>query len=274
MPSYLITGASRGLGYGFLKALASDPSNTIIALVRNTASTKEKLTQGSLDLPNIHLVSADITDPATLKKAAAQVAKILDGKGLDVLINNAAYMSERTGLSTLADFEDDSSLFLTEMDKSLTTNVYAVLSTIYAFLPLLRQGSLKKVLAISSGQADIAFINETKLPFTVDYAISKAGLNILMAKLQHAYAQEGILFMSVCPGMVETDGLHAFDGHESAAERGPVVGGALAEYASGALAPSTAVASAKSVLKLLGESSVEGGQGGSFRSHNGTNRYL
>jgi NAD(P)-dependent dehydrogenase (short-subunit alcohol dehydrogenase family) len=47
-------------------------------------------------------------------------------------------------------------------------------------------------------------INEIKLANAVPYAVSKAALNTLFAKLNAAYGDEGILFMSLCPGLVAT----------------------------------------------------------------------
>lgn len=36
------------------------------------------------------------------------------------------------------------------------------------------------------------------------YAASKAALNLLIAKFSASYADEGILFLSLCPGLVDT----------------------------------------------------------------------
>jgi NAD(P)-dependent dehydrogenase (short-subunit alcohol dehydrogenase family) len=36
------------------------------------------------------------------------------------------------------------------------------------------------------------------------YSISKAALNMAVAKFSAEYAKEGVLFLSVCPGLVET----------------------------------------------------------------------
>lgn len=36
------------------------------------------------------------------------------------------------------------------------------------------------------------------------YAISKAALNIAVAKFSALYRKEGVLFMSICPGSVDT----------------------------------------------------------------------
>ena len=57
-------------------------------------------------MSHVHLVAADITDRDALKEAAQVVNGILQKAGLvglDILVNNAAYMSESTGLTTLAD---------------------------------------------------------------------------------------------------------------------------------------------------------------------------
>jgi NAD(P)-dependent dehydrogenase (short-subunit alcohol dehydrogenase family) len=36
------------------------------------------------------------------------------------------------------------------------------------------------------------------------YSVSKGALNVLVAKYSSVYASQGILFMSICPGMVDT----------------------------------------------------------------------
>jgi NAD(P)-dependent dehydrogenase (short-subunit alcohol dehydrogenase family) len=42
-----------------------------------------------------------------------------------------------------------------DTQKSFDINVFGVLKTVFAFLPLIKAGGLKKVVAISSGMADI-----------------------------------------------------------------------------------------------------------------------
>lgn len=99
MPSYLITGASRGLGYAFLQHLSQDPSNIVIGLVRNKAAAEEKVQKDGLK--NVHIIQADIVDIPALKKAAEETAQ-LTGGSLDVLINNAAWMSEKSAFANMS----------------------------------------------------------------------------------------------------------------------------------------------------------------------------
>lgn len=120
MPSYLVTGAGRGLGvrlpttpqsllinvtkqYGFIKSLASNSDNTVLGLVRNKKATQDRLAADGIT--NVHLIEADITDEPALKRAAEEAKAILGHHGLDILINNAAYVSETTALKSLQDLQ-------------------------------------------------------------------------------------------------------------------------------------------------------------------------
>lgn len=66
------------------------------------------------------------------------------------------------------------------------------------------KGQAKKVIALSSGLADLKAINGLGLEASPLYVIVKAGLNALNAKFSAQYKKDGILFASICPGMVET----------------------------------------------------------------------
>jgi hypothetical protein len=85
--------------YGFIKVLAAEPGNVVIGLARNPQAAKDRLAKDSIS--NVHIIQGDITDVPSLKKAASEAAKILGDKGLDVLINNGAYVSDVTGLRSL-----------------------------------------------------------------------------------------------------------------------------------------------------------------------------
>lgn len=71
----------------------------VIGLARNPQAAKDRLAEDSIS--NVHIVQGDITDVLSLKKAASEAANILGDKGLDVLINNGAYVSDVTSLRSL-----------------------------------------------------------------------------------------------------------------------------------------------------------------------------
>jgi NAD(P)-dependent dehydrogenase (short-subunit alcohol dehydrogenase family) len=69
--------------------------------VRNKKATQERLAADGVT--NAHILTSDITDEQGLRLAAEEAGKILRDRGLDVLINNAAYVSDLTALKSLQD---------------------------------------------------------------------------------------------------------------------------------------------------------------------------
>ena len=83
-------------------------------------------------------------------------------------------------------------------------NVVGVLHTINIFLPLLRAGQEKKIMTISSGAGDVDLTLAVEFEFNVAYSASKAALNLAIAKYAVKYKKEGLLFLSISPGLVDT----------------------------------------------------------------------
>lgn len=83
--TYVITGASRGIGLEFVKQLALK-GNTIVATARNPTGSYG-LSQ-LIDNKNVFAVKMDISDKNSIKAAAEEISTIIPN-GIDVLINNA-----------------------------------------------------------------------------------------------------------------------------------------------------------------------------------------
>ncbi|KAL8888581.1 MAG: hypothetical protein Q9215_004003 [Flavoplaca cf. flavocitrina] len=128
----------------------------------------------------------------------------LTGGKLDYLINNAAYVSNTSAFKTLGDFQDDPDTLAKDLTTSFTTNVVGVIQTINVFVPLLRKGTEKKVLTLSTGTADADMINQFELDVAAPYSISKVAVNVAVAKYNALYKKEGTLFMAISPGYVDT----------------------------------------------------------------------
>lgn len=103
MASYLITGASRGIGLAMADLLASKPTSevsTVIAAFRTETDELKQLV--SKYSGRVQQVKIYVTDEASTKQAAAEVEKQLDGKGLDVLVNGAGIISfAANGIETM-----------------------------------------------------------------------------------------------------------------------------------------------------------------------------
>jgi len=199
MPSYVITGAARGIGFEFVNQLSTDSGNTIFALVRSRA-TADRLVE--LGRPNVRILEADITNTKDLKYAAAEVSWIAGGS-LDYLINNAAFVeSERDGL-TLDSYSSEELLNKDLLD-SFKVNVVGVIHTINIFLPLLKNGKTKKVITLSTGLADLDTTIDSEFVASAPYSISKAAVNMVNVKYAAQYKSEGFVFLAISPGLVDT----------------------------------------------------------------------
>lgn len=201
MISYVITGAARGIGFEFVRQLSQKSENIVFALVR-TKSNAQQLTE--LDARNVHILEADITDVKALKAAAAEVKQVTGGS-LDYLINNAAFVKGTRQDNNLDGYpEGQEDLLEKDLLESFHINVIGVVHTINAFLPLLRQGTAKKVITLSSGMGDTESTLKTNISNQAPYSISKAALNMAVAKYAAEYKAEGFVFLAISPGLVDT----------------------------------------------------------------------
>ena len=99
---------------------------------------------------------------------------------------------------------DDPQSLTEDLQNSFNVNVIGVVNTVNAFIPLLRKGHEKKVFTVSTGAADIDLINQVDWAVAAPYAISKGAVNVAVAKYNALYKDEGILFMAISPGVVDT----------------------------------------------------------------------
>lgn len=92
--------------------------------------------------------------------------------------------------------------------ESYRVNVVGQVHLFNLYLPLILKGRAKKVIALGSGLADTHLTAKYKFDLSSPYSMSKAALNMLVAKYHASYADQGVLFLSISPGLVDT-------GHQS-----------------------------------------------------------
>lgn len=172
-----------------------------------------------------------------------------------------------------------------------------------AFLPQILAGTTKKVAAITSGIADIDWINDYDIEELAINAMSKAALNVATAKFNAWYERDGVLFLSVCPGLVDTGhfvertvDLKLFSllfppssfllepqcadlitFYIATLEQQAWLEGVLtrfSKYSPDFNGSITTTESVKAVLSVVENSSIEKGNGGRFLSHFGTKQWL
>lgn len=201
MSSYAITGASKGIGLEFVRQLAADTTNTVLAIVRDPESPG--ISKLASNHPNLHVIKGDVTDPKSILEAASAAAAVTGGK-LDVLIHNSNAVDMATASFNPTQIPFDAQAVRAMFDLPLSTGVYGGIWTTNAFLPLIEKGSQKKIVHISSAMADLDFINKTGVSYGVAYSIAKAGMNVQVAKYAAELAPRGIKVLALSPGWVDT----------------------------------------------------------------------
>jgi NAD(P)-dependent dehydrogenase (short-subunit alcohol dehydrogenase family) len=75
-------------------------------------------------------------------------------------------------------------------------------------MPLILKGNAKKVLILATGMADHDLVLKYGVYEGGPYSITKTALNMVTSKFQAEFEKEGVLFIGVSPGVVDT-GLYA-----------------------------------------------------------------
>ncbi|KZL84600.1 short-chain dehydrogenase [Colletotrichum incanum] len=260
MPSYLITGVNRGIGWEFFRQISNDVNNIVIGTVRNKTSIEKKIADELGNRPNTYIVenSVDI------------VSKITGGK-LDCIIANAGYISDWSAYDSIGKLGDSPKELEEDLLYCFKVNVVGNVHLFNLYMPLVLNGNVKKVITLSSGMADIDLINQYRIDVAAPYSISKGAVNIAVSKFHAQYAGDGVLFMGISPGMVDTGHNDNLNQHQL--EGTMRMAAMVNEYAPD-FKLSAPEESVKDIMKVINESTLENGRGGAFISHLGNKRWL
>jgi NAD(P)-dependent dehydrogenase (short-subunit alcohol dehydrogenase family) len=197
MPSPLplrvaVTGGTSGLGLALVRELTRRGAH--VAFVARTAEAVQRVAR---DTPRAHGIVGDVSKKDDIYPVALQILGALGG--LDVLINNASSLGPAP-LRLLADTDCE------DFEIALATNLLGPFRLTKAVLGALtasaREGRGAVVLNISSDAAVNAY------PTWGAYSASKAALRHMSAIWNEELAAEGVRFLSIDPGDMDTP-LHA-----------------------------------------------------------------
>ncbi|GAB7354509.1 hypothetical protein MBLNU459_g4977t1 [Dothideomycetes sp. NU459] len=172
MPVYLLTGANRGLGLELTRQLSSDPSNTVLACVRNTSTDLTALRALNTH-SNIHILECDTSSSDSISALPAAVTAQLGATGgrIDYLLNNAGVNS--------APEQDSLHIGPADLALQMRVNVLGPAQTVAALLGAALLGERVVVVNMTSGLGSCAD-SATHVPRQcATYSISKAALNML-----------------------------------------------------------------------------------------------
>ncbi|KAL3418675.1 short-chain dehydrogenase [Phlyctema vagabunda] len=198
--TYLITGASRGIGRGFVFALLQKPSTTVIAAVRDPSKASSK---SLADLPKaagskLIIVKIDSVENSDASNAVRQLQEDHDIKHLDVVIANAGIA--HSGKPVIANSTD-------VVLEHFSINAIGPLILFQATAGLLKASKSGRptFIAISTLIGSISSMELlAQFPSTMSpYGASKAALNWFVRRIH--FEEPWLTSFVFHPGLVQTD---------------------------------------------------------------------
>lgn len=188
----LVTGSSRGIGLGILKALHQDGYFTIMSSTGYNDRVKAAL-EG---LENCAYIPCDISDAASRKALFERIER--EYGRLDVLVNNAGVAPKVR--ADLLEVGEESYDFV------VNTNQKGTFFVTQAAAKLMIDGVKKKTAGYNPRIVNISSISAyTSSVNRAEYCISKAGVSMITKLFADRLAEYGIPVFEVRPGIIDTD---------------------------------------------------------------------
>ena len=201
----LVTGATRGIGFETVRQLAQSGVHTLLA-----GRDRNKAVEAALKLQaeglSVEAIVLDVTDAASIAAAVDEVAKKFGH--LDILVNNAGIMIDEGGKKIS---EQSTQTWRDTFD----TNVFGLIDTTNAFLPLLHKSPAGRIVNVSSLLGSLTLHSDPSSPiydFKVPaYNVSKSAVNAWTVQLAYELKDSKVKVNTIHPGYVKTD-MNAGDG--------------------------------------------------------------
>lgn len=179
-----VTGASRGIGHAIARFLLERG----YAVACGYRAQQQKAAELAKSHPAAQPIQLDIRERASIRDALAETRKHF-GRGIDILVNNAAIADEKP-FETITD---------TDWDRMLETNLRGPFILAQEVLPDMVARGWGRIVNIVSIGGQWGGMRQ------VHYAASKAGLINFTQSLARLYSSHGITSNAVSPGLVATE---------------------------------------------------------------------
>ena len=185
----IVTGGGSGIGKAIAAAFAREGAQVVIC-----GRDARKLEQAVTEIgPQCLAVAADVSHTDDISSLVDQTVRKF--KQLDVLVNNAGILLAGTAESLTND----------QWERTYNTNVRAVWQLSRAALPHMRKAGKGSIINIASVLSSLGARNR------VAYAASKGAVLAMSRAMALDHAEENIRINCICPGIVETEMVAAFN---------------------------------------------------------------
>ena len=187
MRTVLITGGSRGIGAGAVRAFSNAGYRVAFFYLNSEASASALAAE-----TGACAIRCDVRDSASVSCAVAQAQRVLSH--IDVLINNAGVAQQKL----FTDITDE------DWRAMLDTHLTGAFLLSRAVLPGMISRRHGRIINVGSIWGQVGASCE------VHYSAAKAGLIGLTRALAKEVAPSGVTVNCVCPGVIATDMLASF----------------------------------------------------------------
>jgi NAD(P)-dependent dehydrogenase (short-subunit alcohol dehydrogenase family) len=195
----LITGANKGIGFETARQLGQQ-GITVLVGARDEAKASQAAEKLRKEAVDAHGIVIDVNDAASIKKAAAQIER--EYERLDILVNNAGVMLDD-------DKKKPSEQSLEVWRKTFETNLFGLIATTQAMLPLLRKSDAGRIVNLSSILGSIQLHATPGSPVydnkVAAYNVSKSAVNAFTVQLAYELKDTPIKVNAAHPGWVKTE---------------------------------------------------------------------
>ncbi|KAH7123332.1 NADP-dependent dehydrogenase-like protein [Dactylonectria estremocensis] len=196
MTVFVVTGARTGIGREAVLQLASDSSNTVVAVVRDLKADITSLKEiKKSNSGNVHIVECDVSDTNSIFQL---VGRLTEALGADFRVN---YLIQFAGI---LHSREHTSVNLTaeSLTSHFTSNVVGPALVTQSLLPHLAPGAV--IANITSGIGSLTMLTNGQIPLQLTpYSISKTALNMLTVH-QATHLGSRASVVAIDPGHVKT----------------------------------------------------------------------
>jgi len=182
-----ITGGSRGIGEGLVRAISKAGANVVLTYNENAEKAELVCEELRRSGSQAFALKMHAEDRESVKNA---ISKTVEKYGkINILINNAGIAQEKP-FDTITD--DD-------WDYMMSVNLRGPFSLIQEVMPFMVEDGWGRIINISSIGGQWGGFNQ------VHYAAAKAGLINLTRSIAKIYSAQGVTSNAIAPGLVATD---------------------------------------------------------------------